>query len=295
MIALGVATREETYERMADPLADRDIAVHPIQASERVLDLADDALFEPCDVGFVFPPRIMEGAVVEATLSVPWINDRDDVLASRNKAGAIATLRAAGLPVPDTVVVSNPVEEADLVEVFERFEPPVVVKPNSTTRGVGVAKAHDLDSFLGICDYLELVHDYRATGDKAFLVQEFVPEARDVRVMTIDGTYAGAVERRIPEASRSQGRWKHNVHRGGEATGIDLDPELRELAEAAASALGVDWLGVDLLVSDDRAVISETNARPTIDAASKYEPDFYDRLAALVRARGERGVTGSRA
>jgi ribosomal protein S6--L-glutamate ligase len=30
-------------------------------------------------------------------------------------------------------------------------------------------------------------------------------------------------------------------------------------------------------------VVNETNARPTVDAATKYEPDFYDRLAALVR------------
>jgi ribosomal protein S6--L-glutamate ligase len=30
-------------------------------------------------------------------------------------------------------------------------------------------------------------------------------------------------------------------------------------------------------------VVNETNARPTVDAATKYEPGFYDRLAALVR------------
>jgi ribosomal protein S6--L-glutamate ligase len=44
---------------------------------------------------------------------------------------------------------------------------------------------------------------------------------------------------------------------------------------------------VDLLVTDDRAVVAETNARPTVDAATKYVPDFYDRLAGLIRTTAE--------
>jgi ribosomal protein S6--L-glutamate ligase len=63
---------------------------------------------------------------------------------------------------------------------------------------------------------------------------------------------------------------------------------LRALAERAATVLGVDFLGVDLLVVDDRVVISETNARPTVDDAAKYRPDFYDRLAELIRSRARR-------
>jgi len=308
MVDLAVATQEETFERMRDPLSERGIEVRGVQPKERTFDLAAGEPVPDVDAGFVYPPRIMEGAVVDALLGVPWVNDREAVLASRNKAGALATLEAAGLPVPDTVVVSDPVDEADLRTAFERFDPPVVVKPNSATRGIGVARVDDLDSFLGVCDYLDLVHDYRATGDKAFLVQEYLPDARDVRVMTIEGTYAGAVERRLPEAARGAGGWKHNVHRGAEATGVDLNPgltgtdagagpsgadadpgssgadhDLRGLAERTADALGIDWLGVDLLVSGNRAVVNETNARPTIDAATKYEPDFYDRLAGLIR------------
>jgi ribosomal protein S6--L-glutamate ligase len=302
MIDLAVATREETFERMGDPLAERGIDIHGIKPKERTFDLSTRGECSGFDAGFVYPPRIMEGGVIDALLGTPWVNDREAVLTSRNKAGALAALETAGLPIPETVVVSNPVGERDLRKAFERFDPPVVVKPNSTTRGIGVTKVDDLDSFLGVCDYLDLVHDYRATGDKAFLVQEYLPEARDVRVMTIDGAYAGAVERRLPDPARDAATapgaagWKHNVHRGAEATGVDLDPglsgadhDLRGLAEGAADALGIDWLGVDLLVSGDRAVVNETNARPTIDAATKYEPDFYDRLAGLIRETAEGG------
>jgi ribosomal protein S6--L-glutamate ligase len=292
-LRLAVATDAETLSRIRDPLAERGIHAEFVPTSERTvpLDGGSDGNdesgglgeFDGFDVGFVFPARIAEGGVADALLGVPWVNGREAVLRSRHKGEALARLRRAAVPIPETVVVSNPVSEADLREVWARFDPPVVVKPNSTTRGVGVAKVTDLDSFLGVVDYLDLVHDYRATGDRSFLVQEFLPDARDYRVMCIEGEYVGAVERRLPEDVLEAGGWKHNVHRGAEATGLRPPDEHREVAEAAARALGVRWLGVDLLVSEGRIVVNETNARPTVDAATKYEDGFYDRLAGLVR------------
>ena len=285
MLRLAVANREETFERMADPLADRGIEVAHVPARERAIPLTGDVPFDPdaFDAGFVFPGRLMEGAAVGALLDVPWLNGREAVATSRNKGGVVAELGRNGLPVPETVMVSNPTDQSTLAETFERFNPPVVVKPNSATRGVGVAKAHDLDSFLGVVDYLGLVHDYRATGDKSFLVQEYLPGATDYRAMVIDGEYVGAVERRLPDEALAAGQWKHNVHRGAVAEGVELGEELRTLAERTAETLGVRFLGVDLLVTAERTVVNETNARPTIDAATKYRPGFYDRLAGAVR------------
>jgi ribosomal protein S6--L-glutamate ligase len=291
MLDMAVANRAETFERVREPLAERGVCVHHVPATERTIDLSAPVRTpagDPFDVGFVYPGRLMEGGVVDALLSVPWVNGRDAVLTSRNKAGVLARLGRAGLPVPETVVVSDPVGESDLLDAYDRFDPPVVVKPNSATRGVGVARVGDPDSFLGVCDYLDLVHDYRATGDRSFLVQEFLPDALDYRLMVVDGEYVGGVERRLPTDLTETGHWKHNVHRGAVAEGVEAPPRLRALAERAATVLGVDFLGVDLLVVDDRVVISETNARPTVDDAAKYRPDFYDRLAELIRSRARR-------
>ena len=288
MLRLAVATDAETLERIREPLADRGIEAVHVPTRERAQPLDEPVAEEPFDVGFVYPSRLMEGGVADALLGVPWVNDREAVLRSRNKAGALARLDRAGLPTPETVHVSNPADEATLRAAFERFEPPVVVKPNSTTRGVGVAKVGDLDSFLGVCDYLALIHDYRAADDRSFLVQEYLPDATDYRAMVVDGEYVGCVERRLPADERAAGRWKHNVHRGAVAEGVDLSADLRRLAETAAAALEVDWLGVDILVTDDRAAVNETNARPTVDAATKYDEGFYDRLAALIRDTGRR-------
>ena len=308
MLRLAMTTNSETFERIQDPLAARGIEVDHVQPTERSLRVADargdavpdsnsvidndatadsdavgpSAIRTDFDVGFVYPSRLMEGSVVATRLSVPWVNGRDAVVTSRNKAGVLATLDAAGLPTPQTVMVSNPVNESVVADAVAGFEFPVVVKPNSATRGVGVAKAADLDSLLGIVDYLNLVHDYRATGDKSYLIQEYLPDATDYRVMIVDGEYVGAVRRELPTDALEAGRWKHNVHRGATATGVTLGSDGRELAERTAAALGISYLGVDLLETEDRFVVNETNARPTVDAATKYESAFYDRLASLI-------------
>jgi ribosomal protein S6--L-glutamate ligase len=292
MLRLAVATNAETYERMQEPLRERGIDPQHIDTAERSVTLADGpAAYHPptdtFDVGFVFPSRIAEGGVASGLLDIPWVNGREEILRSRFKGETLARLSSAGVPVPESVVISDPADESTLEAAFERFDPPVVVKPNSTTRGVGVAKAHDLDSFLGICDYLDLVHDYRATGDQSFLVQEYLPDATDYRVMLVDGEVVGAVERRLPTDALEAGQWKHNVHRGAEATGVELDDDLQALAERAADALDIPWLGVDLLVTDERAVVNETNARPTIDAATKYEDGFWDDVAELVESQAD--------
>jgi ribosomal protein S6--L-glutamate ligase len=286
MLRLAVTTEAETFDRVQAPLAARGIEVAHLGAEGRTVDL-DASPAETFDAGFVFPARTQSGVALSVVHDLSWVNDRAAVRTSRNKGGVLATLRAAGLPTPRTTMVASPVGDEALAAAADRLGWPVVVKPNSTTRGTGVAKATDLDSLLGIVDYLDLVHDYRATGDKTFLLQEYLPDARDYRLMIVDGEYAGAVERRLEPADRASGRWKHNVHRGAEATGVDPPAEHRRLAERAAAALDVPYLGVDLLVTDDRVVVAETNARPTIDTATKYVDDFYDRLARLIERTAE--------
>jgi ribosomal protein S6--L-glutamate ligase len=291
-LRLAVTTEAETFERLHERLGPHGIAVEHVDYDGRTLPIRGGdggvpAEFAGFDAGWVYPSRLMEGAVVDARLDVPWVNGRDAVLTSRNKAGTLAVLADAGLPVPESRLVSNPVDDEAVLAAADEVGYPLVVKPNSATRGVGVAKVSDPDSLSGVTDYLDLVHDYRATGDKSYLLQEFLPDATDYRAMVLDGDYAGAVERRLSDASLAEGKWKHNVHRGAVAEGIDLADDARRLAEGAADALGIPLIGVDLLESDGRLVVSETNARPTIDAAEKYREGFDADLAALVRQTAE--------
>lgn len=285
MIDLAVVNREETFERLQEPLADRGIAVHHLPVSSRTVPLTGEGPWDPetADVGFVYPGRHLEGAVATALLEIPWLNGRDAVLDSRNKAAVIARLERAGFPVPETVYVSSPVGEAELLAAFEQIGPPVVLKPNSTTRGRGVTRLADRDSLLGVADYLSLLHEFPATRDRSFLLQEFVPDATDYRVMVLEGEYVGAVTRSSPDGDG----WKHNVHRGASARGDHPPSRVIDLAEAVAAELGIPFLGVDVLLTGDRTLVTETNARPTVDDPGKYERPLFDRLAAAIRRREE--------
>ncbi|WP_224447820.1 ATP-grasp domain-containing protein [Haloprofundus salilacus] len=286
MLRLAVTTDAETFERMRDPLSSRGVDVRHLRAKERAIRLTASPT-ETFDMGFVYPTRLMEGGALDFLHDIPWVNDRDAVLTSRNKAGVIAALSQADVPVPETTMVSNPLDDERLFAAAEVFDGPVVVKPNSTTRGTGIVRVDDADSLSGVADYLRLVHDYHATGDKSYLLQEFLPDARDYRAMVVDGDCVGGVERRLPAEACEDGRWKHNVHRGAEAAAVELPERHRRLAEEVAGVLDIPYLGVDLLETEDRLLVGETNARPTIDDDAKYDSGFYDRLAALVRRQIE--------
>lgn len=233
------------------------------------------------DVGFVYPPRTVAGDVVDARLSIPWVNDREAIVTTRNKAGSLARLSGADIPIPRTVHVTAPADEEAVVAAASRLGDPVVVKPNTTTRGIGHVLAHDLDSLRGVLDYLELIHSFPATADRSFLLQRYHPAARDLRLTVIDGAVVGAVERRLPE-SAGDDEWVRNVHRGATAVAIEAPPAAVDVAERAAAELDVAVLGVDVLLTADGPLVLEVNGRPTIDRIEKYPGDFYQRLASLI-------------
>ncbi|MFO7834909.1 MAG: RimK family alpha-L-glutamate ligase, partial [Halohasta sp.] len=90
MLRLALSTAAETFDRIREPLADRDIEVGHLQAKGRSIRLTGREPVDPTDefdVGFVFPGRLMEGAAVDAIHDLPWVNGREAVLTSRNKGG----------------------------------------------------------------------------------------------------------------------------------------------------------------------------------------------------------------
>ncbi|MFW6448557.1 MAG: ATP-grasp domain-containing protein [Halobacteriota archaeon] len=282
-IDLAVASDGPTRRRLRRNLPAHGIAVHDLEVEGYVADLSRVAADRSAayDVGYIFPPRIVEGAVLEVALELPWVNDRQAILTTRNKAASLTILRRAGIPIPRTVHVSAPADAEAVREAFRSFDGPVVLKPNTTTRGVGHVRLTDEDSLRGVVDYLELIHSYPATADRSFLLQAFVPDARDLRLTLIEGTVAGAVERR-----RDDG-WVKNVHRGATPVSVDPPPAVVEVAEAAAAVLDIDLLGLDVLLTDDGPLVLEVNGRPTIDRVERYPSTFYDRLASLIERVAE--------
>ena len=94
------------------------------------------------------------------------------------------------------------------------------------------------------------------------MVQEFIREAggADIRIFVVDRK--GVAEmRRIAV----QGEFGSNLHRGGTAEAIDILPEEREAALAAADALGLNVCGVDMIRSSRGPLVLEVNSSPGLE------------------------------
>jgi len=263
---------EESNRRIERGLEAHGVDCVTFETSGRAYSLNETV---DADVGLVYPSRLAEGGVMDALGGISWVNDATDVLTTRNKARTVALLNRAGVPVPETRYLSSPVSDEEVRAAFDEVGSPAVVKPNSASSGRGAALVHEADTATGVADLFGVVHESSLVEDRSFLVQEYVKDARDFRIMVVGGEYVGAVER-VADG------WKKNVHAGAEPRGVNPPDEVREVAVEAARALDVGFCGVDVLYGDG-ATVNEVNARPTVDDSEKYEDGFYRILARLAK------------
>ncbi len=173
------------------------------------------------------------------------LNPADAILAAHDKLVTAERLRRHGLPHPHTVHVPP---GGRLPEV----EPPVVLKPRFGSWGTDVVRC-DTDAELR-CEFARLTgrHWFAEHG---ILVQELLPPPRaDLRVLVACGEVAGAISR-----VAAPGEWRTNVALGGTRRQVVPSTDARELAVAAARAIGADLVGVDLLPTADGYVVIELN------------------------------------
>jgi RimK family alpha-L-glutamate ligase len=164
-------------------------------------------------------------------------------------------LNQAGLLTPRTVVCQR---SDDALEAFERLGRDVVVKPLFGSEGRGMMRISDVElawrSFRAI----------EQTGGVLYL-QEFISHPGwDYRAFVLNGQVIGAMKR------TANADWRTNVAQGGHAERVQLNDELQSLAIRAATAVGCDVAGVDLLPSKSGEwYVLEVNAVPGWRALSE--------------------------
>jgi RimK family alpha-L-glutamate ligase len=190
-----------------------------------------------------------------------------------------ALLQEAGLPTPETVVCERAADAMTAVESMGD----VVIKPLFGSMGHGMVRVSDPDVAFRVVRALEQLH-------AVFYVQRAIDHAgHDVRAFVVGGRVLGAIERRGVE-----GDWRTNISRGGSARALDLPAAWESLALCAASAVGADYAGVDLLPARDGTVyVLEVNAIPgwrglqqatTIDVAGAIADHLTERAAGALAA-----------
>lgn len=176
---------------------------------------------------------------------------------STTKLSAMMQLALNGLAVPATIFAAN----SSRLEAALPGDFPMVVKAVAGSRGV--------NNFL-VKNQIELEKVLASHGDIAFMIQEFLPNDYDLRVVCADSKPVLVIKR-----SRA-GQYTHlnNTSQGAAAEIVELsqvDPDVIAAATKACKVMRRDIAGVDFIIANDRSqrmVCLEVNALPQLTSGT---------------------------
>jgi ribosomal protein S6--L-glutamate ligase len=172
---------------------------------------------------------------------------------SRDKLRALQILSRHDVGLPHTAFVRR---RQDVLPAIERVGgAPVIIKLLEGTQGVGVILADSVKVAEAIIETLQ-------STKHNVLIQKFVGESAgtDIRAFVV-GDRVVAAMRRVAQG----GDFRSNVHRGGLAQAVELDPAYRDTAVKSAQIMGLKIAGVDMLEGKDGPQVMEVNSSPGLE------------------------------
>ena len=185
------------------------------------------------------------------------INESVAITRARDKLRSLQLLSRKGIGLPITGYAHSPDDVDDLIRMVGGA--PVVIKLLEGTQGLGVVLAETKNAAKSV---LEAFLNMNAN----ILIQEYIKEAKgaDIRCFVVGGKVVAAMQRQGPN-----GEFRSNLHRGGSAKLIKITPKERATAVRAASIMGLNVAGVDLLRSERGPLVMEVNASPGLEGIEK--------------------------
>jgi [lysine-biosynthesis-protein LysW]--L-2-aminoadipate ligase len=194
--------------------------------------------------------RAVYAARCLAAAGVEVVNSPDAIEVCGDKWRTTMALQAAGIPTPRTALGLTP--QAALT-ALDAIGYPALVKPLVGSWGRLVVPLLDRACAEGVFEYVAAL-----AGPQSHLgyVQELIHKpGRDIRAIVVGGQLLGAVY-------RAGELWRTNVALGAQTRPCEATPEITKLSIDAASAVGSDIAGVDLIEDcDGRLLVLEVNHR----------------------------------
>lgn len=180
------------------------------------------------------------------------------ILRAQNKVRTLQIMNRKNIPIPQTVFSINPKNIDEQIELLGG--PPVIIKLQEGTQGLGVILAESKKSAKSIMDTF-----YNMNA--SIMLQEFVEESNgeDIRAIVV-GNRVIAAMKRIGE----QGEFRSNIHRGGTGEVAILTKEEERIAIRAAQYLSIPVAGVDMIRSKKGSLLIEVNASPGLQGVEAY-------------------------
>ena len=183
-------------------------------------------------------------------------NDSEAIARSHDKLRCLQLLSQRGVALPATGF-ANSVKDLECL-IHSVGGAPLVVKLLGAA-GVGAILAESQQAAESV------IEAFRGL-DANSLVQRFIKEASgsSLRCFVVGGRVAAAMQRTAPADE-----FRSNLHRGGRAEKVKLTHDERRAAVKAASAMGLDIAGVDLLRGDEGPLVMAVNSSPELEAIER--------------------------
>jgi tetrahydromethanopterin:alpha-L-glutamate ligase len=183
-------------------------------------------------------------------LRVPVWNSAKAIERCVDKSTTTFLLANAGIPTPETFAVEGPDNAKAIVEREARHGL-LVLKPLFGSQGRGIRLIRSIADLPEPDDVDNVYYLQR-------LVMRAGPPYRDYRIFVSNGEILGMM-------GRCADGWITNIARGAKAEPVigPLRLKLEELALAAASAVGTDFAGIDIVQgSEGNLLVLEVNSMP---------------------------------
>jgi ribosomal protein S6--L-glutamate ligase len=215
------------------------------------------------------------------------LNSSQAIGVSRDKLRSIQLLSRHEVGIPPTAFARD--RDSVLPAIEQVGGAPVVIKLIEGAQGIGVMLAETTKIAEAIIEALQ-------SARQNVVVQKFVDESRgrDLRVLVVGDRVVAAMSRQA-----ALDDFRANIHRGGKAEAVKLEPAYELTAIRAAQVLGLRVAGVDMLESDAGPQLLEVNSSPGLaDRVSRsrsqtaaHPQDRFRR--GRVRDRARHGAVGA--
>ncbi|MFN7181961.1 MAG: RimK family alpha-L-glutamate ligase [Planctomycetota bacterium] len=181
-------------------------------------------------------------------MGVPTLNSAMAIYNSKNKLLTSQILSQHNLPIAKTLSVASFTNVKQVVKMLGK--PPYVIKILQGCQGNGVIYVDNKYSLISVLDTLSFL------GEEV-IIQHFIKESKkcDYRVLVLYGEIIGAIRRKA-----NKDDFRSNVHKGGICARVDIPSQLKENAIKAVQILGLDFAGVDFLMTQEAPIIIEVNS-----------------------------------
>jgi ribosomal protein S6--L-glutamate ligase len=211
------------------------------------------------------------------------LNESVAIGRSRDKLRALQLLAREGIGLPVTAFAHGPRKAEDVIK--EVGGVPVVIKLLEGTQGMGVILAETEGSAKSIIEAF-------SAANVNIMVQEFIREANgsDIRALVVGGEVVAATKR-----IGRPGEFRANLHRGGTAVRVELTNEERQIASRAATALGLNVSGVDMVRSSHGPLVMEVNSSPGLEGIEGASGiDIASRIIDFLEQNASYGKTATK-